>query len=307
MISIRELRVDYDTVCAVRDLTLEIGPGQVFGLIGPNGAGKTSTMRAVAGLVEPTYGTIELCGQDVRDARSVFHRVGFMPDFPPLYDDLLVWEFLDLFAASYRVPRRERPARVGEALELVGLVEKRQAMILSLSRGMRQRLMLAKTLLPRPDVLLLDEPASGVDPHGRMALRNILLDLASQGRAVLISSHILAEMNEFCSVVGVMERGRLVVSGRVDELAARLTSESAVAIDVVDGAERLADVLASRGLEAEAGGRPGEYRVPFRGTPHDVSELLAALVAAGVKIASFTRMKPSLEELFLSAGAKELS
>ncbi|MEJ7638559.1 MAG: ABC transporter ATP-binding protein [Singulisphaera sp.] len=221
MIRVRDLRVDYDDVCAVRDLSLEVGPGEICGLIGPNGAGKTTTMRAMLGLIEPTFGEIELDGVDMRERpRDACRLVGFMPDFPPLYDDLKVWEFLDLFAASYFVPRPERPATIGRHLELVGLTEKRDAMVVGLSRGMRQRLMLAKTLIPGPRVLMLDEPASGMDPRGRIDLKNILKALGAEGKTVLISSHILAEMTEFCTSVAIMERGRMVVSGTIEDVKA---------------------------------------------------------------------------------------
>ena len=175
MIRIRDLRVDYDSTCAVDDLTLEVSPGEVCGLIGPNGAGKTSTMKALLGLIEPTYGEIEVMGVDMREhPEDVYRVMGFMPDFPPVYEDLFVWEFLDLFAASYGTPRASRRIEVDRHLEMVGLSEKRQSLVVELSRGMRQRLMLAKTLMPNPRVLLLDEPASGVDPQGRIELKNIM-------------------------------------------------------------------------------------------------------------------------------------
>ncbi len=167
MIRVRDLRVDYDHVCAVRDVSLEVPPGEVCGLIGPNGAGKTSTMRAMLGLIEPTYGEVELAGFDMREhPRDACRAVGFMPDFPPLYDDLKCWEFLDLFAASYDVPRARRRAVIDGHLELVGLTEKRDAMVVTLSRGMRQRLMLAKTLIPEPQVLLLDRARQRAGPPG---------------------------------------------------------------------------------------------------------------------------------------------
>ena len=173
------------------DLSLDVEPGEVCGLIGPNGAGKTTTMRAMIGLIEPTYGEIEIMGVDVRERpEDVCRVVGFMPDFPPVYEDLLVWEFVDLFAASYGIDRHRRPAAVGRYIELVGLTAKRQAMVGGLSRGMRQRLMLAKTLVAEPKVLLLDEPASGVDPQGRIEFKNILRRLGEEGKTILISSHI---------------------------------------------------------------------------------------------------------------------
>ena len=306
MISITDLRIDYDRTCAVQEVSFAVEPGQVFGLIGPNGAGKTSTIRALAGLLEPTYGTVEVCGADVRDDDRVRTRIGFMPDFPPLYDDLLVWEFLDLFAASYGVAKSERGRVVDDNLARVGLTDKRLALVSSLSRGMRQRLMLAKTLLPEPAVLLLDEPASGLDPHGRIQLRQILRGLADDGRAVLVSSHILAEMDEFCSHVGIMERGRMVAQGTVDEIAQQVASGGVLAIEVDGPVEECTAVLGSLGLEASVNDK-GVVEAPFDGSASDAADLLARLVAAGVRVSSFAPAKKSLEEVFLGVGAVDLS
>jgi ABC-2 type transport system ATP-binding protein len=308
MISIRDLRVDYDNLCAVHDLSLAVEPGEVCGLIGPNGAGKTTTMRTMLGLIEPTYGQIEIMGIDVHERpEDVGRVVGFMPDFPPVYEDLLVWEFLDLFAASYRIPRSERPAKVAQALELVGLAEKRTAAIVELSRGMRQRLMLAKTLIPEPLVLLLDEPASGVDPQGRIDLKNILKRLAAEKKTVLISSHILAEMNEFCTSVAIMEKGQLVVSGRIEEVNARIMGDSSLAVEVLGDPETFLSLLAAdeRAGPVERKGTAYEFR--FRGDAEAASDLLAKLVTGSVRVASFSRKKDNLEELFLKVGARELS
>jgi ABC-2 type transport system ATP-binding protein len=308
MISIRDLRVDYDNLCAVRDLSLEVTPGEVCGLIGPNGAGKTTTMRTMLGLVEPTYGEIEIMGIDVREEpQEVGRLVGFMPDFPPVYDDLFVWEFVDLFAASYRIPRWSRPELIDRYLNLVGLAEKRNAPIVELSRGMRQRLMLAKTLIPDPQVLLLDEPASGVDPQGRIDLKNILKRLAGEGKTILISSHILAEMNEFCTSVAIMERGRLVVSGRIDEVNARIMGDSLLSVEVLGDPAAVLQILASdeRSGPVERKGNTLEFR--YRGGAEEASDLLARLVSSGVRVASFARRRENLEELFLKVGARELS
>jgi ABC-2 type transport system ATP-binding protein len=308
MISIRELRVDYDNLCAVRDLSLRVDPGEVCGLIGPNGAGKTTTMRTMLGLIEPTYGQIEIMGIDVQERpEDVGRVVGFMPDFPPVYEDLLVWEFVDLFAASYRIPRSERPAKVAQALELVGLTEKRNAAIVELSRGMKQRLMLAKTLIPDPQVLLLDEPASGVDPQGRIDLKNILKRLASEKKTVLISSHILAEMNEFCTSVAIMEKGQLVVSGRIEDVNARIMGDTSLAVEVLGDPEPFLKLMAedARAGTVEKKGTAFEFR--FHGDAEAASDLLSRLVAAGVRVASFARQKDNLEALFLKVGARELS
>jgi len=310
MILIRELRVDYDGFCAVSDLSLEIEPGQVCGLIGPNGAGKTTTMRAMIGLVEPTYGQVEIHGFDVREnPEAVNQIVGFMPDFPPVYEDLLVWEFLDLFAASYRIPKPLRRGLIEAYLEIVGLTEKRNAGVAGLSRGMRQRMMLAKTLIPDPEVLLLDEPASGVDPQGRIDLRNAIRTLSSRGKTVLISSHILAEMNEFCTSVVIMERGSVVVGGKIEEVHAKIMGDSLLVVEVLGDPETFLNVVAANEhagpVQTLNGGRTYEFR--FGSGPEASSELLTSLVVAGVRVSSFTRRKDNLEELFLKVGAKELS
>jgi ABC-2 type transport system ATP-binding protein len=308
MIRVRDLRVDYDSTCAVRDLSLDIGPGEVYGLIGPNGAGKTSTLRALLGLIEPTYGDIELNGVDIRERPEDASRiVGFMPDFPPVYDDLLVWEFLDLFAASYFIPASERAATVAHYLELVGLTEKRDAFVVELSRGMRQRLILAKTLLPEPQVLLLDEPASGLDPTGRADLKRAIKMLAGQGKTVLVSSHILSEMSEFCTSVGIMERGSMVVSGRVEEVTAQVLGRGVLAVEVLTGVDEFERIVRA---DARAGSiaRQGKvFEFAFEGDADAGCDLLTALVSHGVRVASFSRKQGGLEEIFLRVGARELS
>ncbi len=308
MIRIKDLRVDYDNTCAVDDLTLSVDPGEVCGLIGPNGAGKTSTMKALLGLIEPTYGEIEVMGVDMRDhPEDVYRVMGFMPDFPPVYEDLLVWEFLDLFAASYGTPRSKRRTEVDRHLEMVGLSEKRKAMVIELSRGMRQRLMLAKTLMPEPKVLLLDEPASGVDPQGRIDLKNILRRLAEENRTVLISSHILTEMDEFCTSVAIMGRGKLVVGGRIDEVNQRVMGDSLIAIEVLSDPERFLSIVGSDVNASAVEHKNGAYEFRFQGDREAASDLLSTLVRAGVRVASFERRSSNLEELFLKVGPKELS
>jgi ABC-2 type transport system ATP-binding protein len=310
MIRIKDLRVDYDnTVCAVRDLSLEVGPGEVCGLIGPNGAGKTTTMRAMVGLLEPTYGEIEIMGVDVREhPKDVCRIIGFMPDLAPVYEDLEVWEFLDLFAASYGLNRSQRRHAVADHLDLVGLTEKREAMVIELSRGMRQRLMLAKTLIPQPRVLLLDEPASGVDPQGRIELKKILRRLAEERKTVLISSHILAEMNEFCTSVAIMERGRIVISGRIEDVNQRVMGDSLVSVEVLSDLELFHWIIGAddRAGPIERRGR-NTYEFRFRGDAEAASDLLAALVREGVRVAGFVRRRDHLEDLFLRVGSKELS
>jgi ABC-2 type transport system ATP-binding protein len=308
MIRIRDLRVDYDTFCAVRDLSLEVEPGEVCGLIGPNGAGKTTTMRAMIGLIEPTYGEINVMGVDVRERpQDVCRLAGFMPDFPPVYEDLLVWEFLDLFAASYGMPRARRKIEVGRHLEMVGLAEKQKALVVDLSRGMRQRLMLAKTLIPEPRALLLDEPASGVDPQGRIELKNILRRLATEGKTVLISSHILAEMNEFCTSVAIMERGTLVISGRIDDVNRRVMGDTLLCVEVLGEPDVFLSIVSADSRAGAIEVKNGAFECRFDGDAPAASELLALLVQRGVRVASFVRRKDNLEDLFLKVGSRDVS
>jgi ABC-2 type transport system ATP-binding protein len=309
MIRVKDLRVDYDNVCAVRDLSFEVGPGEVCGLIGPNGAGKTTTMRSLIGLIEPTYGEITMGGVDMREhPRDANRIVGFMPDFPPMYDDLKCWEFLDLFAASYGIPRPARPGAIQQLMGVVGLSEKSEAFIVELSRGMRQRLMLAKTLIPDPQILILDEPASGVDPQGRIDLKNVIRAQAAAGKAILISSHILTEMQEFCTSVAIMQKGQMVVSGRIDEVSARVMGTSSLAVEVLDGHEAFLRLVASDGRAGPVERRNGTaFEFPFQGGPDSAADLLATLVREGVRVASFAPRRDGLEDVFLKVGAKEVS
>ncbi len=309
MIHVKDLRVDYDTFCAVHDLSLEVGPGEVCGLIGPNGAGKTTTMRAMLGLLEPTYGEIRLAGVDMRERpRDAYRSVAFMPDFPPMYDDLKVWEFLDLWACSYFIPKPERRPTIERYLVMVGLIEKWNEFAGTLSRGMRQRLMLAKSLLHEPQVLLLDEPASGVDPRGRIDLKNALRRISEEGKTILISSHILAEMTEFCNAVAIMERGKMVISGSVEEVWARVSGDSILVVEVIDDLGKALEQLNGDPLALQADQiGPRKVEVPYRGTEEDAAGLLARLVGAGVRVSSFSRRKEGLEDLFLKVGARELS
>ncbi len=308
MISVRELRVDYGDFCAVHDLDLEIAAGEVYGLIGPNGAGKTSTFKVLAGLQMPTYGDVSIAGIDLREKpRELAQVLGFMPDFPPVYDDLLVWEFLDLFAASYFIPKPRRNPEIDRRLTEVGLMEKRNNMVVELSRGMRQRLMLAKTLLPEPQVLLLDEPASGMDPHGRAQMKQVIRDFAANGGSVLISSHILSEMNEFCTSIGIMQRGQLVISGRVDEIAQRVMGEAVLEVELLAGEETFLQ-LVSRHRHVGTPQRKGrQFDLPFSGDENSAAELLSQLIHAGVRISAFHRRRESLEDVFLQIGANQVS
>ena len=241
-IEIRDLRVDDGNFIAVHDVSLTIPRGEVFGLVGPNGAGKTSTFKVLATLMEPTYGEVRLAGCDVLEDTSAARRImGYMPDLAPVPSDLKVWEFLDFHADTHALgSRAARRERVDECLEQVNLMDKRMAWCKALSRGQTQRLVLAKTLLHRPRVLILDEPASGLDPLSRRELRQSLQRLARDGATVLVSSHILSELAEMCSSLCVMNQGRLLASGTADEVRSALgRSERTLMVTVLERVDEL--------------------------------------------------------------------
>lgn len=308
MIYTSDVRVDYDDFVAVEGLSLEIAAGEVYGLIGPNGAGKTSTIRVLATLLEPTYGEVAIAGHDTAvhpaEARAV---LGYMPDLAPVYDDVKVWELLDVFARAYGVDRRERARRVDEVLDAVNLQSKRNVMAGTLSRGMTQRLVLAKTLLHEPKVMLLDEPASGLDPIARIELRDLLKRLSAEGKTILVSSHILTELSGFCTSIGIMEKGRMVASGAIEDLIAsygvtrRLIVET---VGEVNGhAEGLVGLPGVAGVEAEG----QTIQIAFTGDERDAAALLAGMIGRGLAVKSFYEKRVDIEEILLSAGAREVS
>jgi len=309
LILTKDLRVDYQDVTAVADLNLSIEPGEVFGLIGPNGAGKTSTIRVLATLQLPTYGEVQVGGMDALESPREVHRIlGYMPDLPPVYEDLKCWEFLELFASAYFVDRRTRMARVDECLSLVNLTSKREAMAGTLSRGMTQRLVLAKTILPDPSVLLLDEPASGLDPNARIELRDLLKMLGERGKTVLVSSHILTELQEMCTSIGIMEKGHLLESGRISDIIERLRDEQRIVrIELLDYALHEGELKAAVegvGAFVEV---PDGLALQFMGSDQDLAELLRTLVSKGLPIKGFREQTMGVEDIMKKIGAREVS
>jgi ABC-2 type transport system ATP-binding protein len=236
---IKGLTKRYGATFAVRDLDLEVARGEVYGLIGPNGAGKSTTFAVLASLLKPTSGSVEVLGVDPADRpREVRRSVGYMPDVLGLYDGLSVEEYLRFFAASYKIPRSQHGPLVDGLLELVDLGTKRTAMVNSLSRGMKQRLSLARALVHDPELLILDEPASGLDPRARVELRNLLVELRSMGKTIIISSHILAELAEMCTGIGIMEKGALLASGTPATIRGQLGGRTTVRVVLAGGEER---------------------------------------------------------------------
>ena len=308
MIEMTDIRVDYGDLTAVRDLTLSIGGGEVFGLIGPNGAGKTSLISVLATLREPTYGEARIAGFDIRDEIGAARRViGYMPDMAPVYKDLKCWEFLDLFARAYFVDRRERVARVTECMERVNLTTKRRALAGTLSRGMTQRLVLAKTLLHDPRVLLLDEPASGLDPLARADLRDLFKELRGQGKSIIVSSHILNELSEFCTSIGIMEKGRLVLSGPMEEIIAGLNQTRRFTVETIGPGEAAAAVLRAREGLAQVEAVDGKCLFETDLADEGVADLLAGLVSGGVRVRAFYERRRGVEDVLREVGASEVS
>ncbi|MEM9418309.1 MAG: ABC transporter ATP-binding protein [Planctomycetota bacterium] len=308
LIHTADMRVDYDDMTAVHGLNLDIAAGEVYGLIGPNGAGKTSTIKVLATLLEPTYGEVFIGEHDTAthaaEARAV---LGYMPDLAPVWDDLKVWEFLDVFARAYAVSHAERRQRVNEVLDVVSLESKRNAMSGSLSRGMTQRLVLAKTLLHKPRVLLLDEPASGLDPIARIEMRDLLKRLADEGRTVLVSSHILTELSDFCSSIGIMEKGRMVVNGPIDELIAERQTHRCFVVEMLEPAAPYEAELAELDGVVAVAATGDSLDLDFIGDDREASQLLAGLVAKGVPVKAFYEKKRGVEDIMLEVGAKEVS
>jgi ABC-2 type transport system ATP-binding protein len=305
MIRTVDLRVDYGDFTAVRDVSLEIAAGQVYGLIGPNGAGKTSTMNVLATLLEPTYGEVHIAGIDAAEEPRAVHRIlGYMPDWAPVYANLRAWEFLDLFAAAHAIPPDRRRAVVDDALQAARLTAERNRLAGALSRGMKQRLVLAKCLLHDPEVLILDEPASGLDPAARVELRDLLRELAGRGKTVMISSHILTELQSFCTAIGIMDQGRLVVSGAIEEVIANMTPVRTVAVELLGQRDHARSVL--EGLDAVRRVEPRGERglaVIFEGEDEDLAQMLTALVRAELPVKSFHELERNVEDVFMQLDA----
>ncbi|MCW5942018.1 MAG: ABC transporter ATP-binding protein [Fimbriimonadaceae bacterium] len=301
MLEVRELRKVYGTLEAVRGVSFQLNPGDIFGFIGSNGAGKTTTIRMLATLLEPTGGTARLNGVDIlKDPMQIRRMIGYMPDFFGLYDDVKVWEYLDFWATVYRIPPKQRGGVIDQVLELTNLSGKRDAFVQSLSRGMQQRLCLAKCLVHDPELLLLDEPASGLDPRARAELKELILELGRMGKIVVVSSHILPELSDFCNMVGIIERGDLVGFGPVKQIVQGLRTTRAISVRTLGEANDLSDAVAKDPLAASPRANPeGEVVFDYAGTHEQQADLLARLIAEGHRIVDFREEHADLEDVFL--------
>ena len=308
MIELIHLRKEYDDLVAVQDLNLTIPQGEIFGLIGPNGAGKTTTIRMACGLLAPTTGRALVNGIDVSEEPERAQQIiGYLSDFFALYEDLKVWEYLDYFAHAYKMNESEIPARVNEAIAQVSLEVKRDAMIRGLSRGMKQRLGIARSIIHRPKLLLLDEPASGLDPKARLELRNLLRSLRDQGSTILISSHILTELEGFCTSIGIMEKGRMVRSGRIEEVTAAENLARDMRISWLgDASGALEEKLRGHADVSNLQLSTGDATFQFAGSDEEMAALLASLVSAGVRVKTFAEVKQTVEDLYMRLSQHEV-
>ena len=307
IIRVNQLTKSFRRRLAVDALELSVEEGAIFGFVGPNGAGKTTTIRIMTTLLEPTQGDVLIAGHSVRDSsRAVRQVIGYMPDVFGVYHDMLVWEYLDFFGACYHIPPARRSGILSDLLELVDLAHRRDDPVESLSRGMKQRLSLARTLIHDPQVLILDEPASGLDPRARVEIRGLLVELARMGKTIFFSTHILADVAEICTHIGIIEAGRLVAAGSLDELQKHLTPHREVSIRLLAGAEpavrlleQLPGVLEVTAPQSNGDSELQSINFSFQGEAAALSQVLSALVGAGVQVLEFSEQQRDLEEVFM--------
>jgi ABC-2 type transport system ATP-binding protein len=290
----------YGSITALDSLNLSIQGGDLFGFIGSNGAGKTTTLRILATFLAPSAGSARILGHDVvRQADAVRHVIGYMPDFFGVYKDMEVTEYLDFFGACYKIPSGQREKTVNDVLELVGLTEKRGAIIGALSRGMQQRLGLARVLIHDPKVLLLDEPASGLDPRARIEMMAILQELQRLGKTIIISSHILSELQTLCNRVAIIEKGKLIYSGPVQGVRDQMSAGLIYWIVIPGDSAPALDLLKARPEVSQAVAMDGQVKVTFVNHDVDPSFLPEALVRGGIKFTGLWEDELGLEEVFL--------
>jgi ABC-2 type transport system ATP-binding protein len=303
MIETRDLTKMYGDLYALNRLTIKLEKGDVYGFIGPNGAGKTTTMRILATLLNPTWGEASVCGYSIYNgAKEIRRLMGYMPDFFGVYDDMKVIEYLEFFAAAYRIKGPERRRKCEQVLELVDLGYKRDALVTSLSRGMTQRLGLARVLLHEPQVLLLDEPASGLDPRARIEMRGLLKELRNMGKTILVSSHILPELADICNKIGIIERGRLLFDGDVQSAIRQVQKHTVYQVGIGNGLHRMAkDQLEGRPeiQEVEVNDEEESLRVTLSDGQHDGSFIADVLVKNGFRVKMLKQEEIDLEDVFM--------
>ncbi|MEM9410361.1 MAG: ABC transporter ATP-binding protein [Planctomycetota bacterium] len=299
MIELNGFGKDYGNFTAVENLDLHIEEGEMFGFIGPNGAGKSTSIRFLATLLRATRGDGTINGHSVSsDPMGVRQSVGYMPDSFGVYDGMKVWEFLDFFAVAYRIGRTQRKRVIKDVLELLDLTYKRDDFVNGLSRGMKQRLCLAKTLVHDPPVLILDEPASGLDPRARVEVKALLKELRRMGKTILISSHILTELADCCTSIGIIERGKLLMHGPIEDVYRRIRGNQIIEARIGNNLERALSIIRSNADVVDVQADGNHVSIEF-GTADKTAALLTELVTSEVEVHSFAEKEPTLEDVFM--------
>ncbi|HCO28476.1 MAG TPA: ABC transporter ATP-binding protein [Lachnospiraceae bacterium] len=301
MLKIKQLCKYYGDFLAVDHLDLDIQKGEIFGFVGPNGAGKTTTMKIAAGLLKETSGEIWIDGINARkNENKIKQKIGYMPDFFGVYENLKVIEYIEFYASMYGIVGKEGKRRAREMLEIVDLLEKENSYVDGLSRGMKQRLCLARSMVHNPEVLILDEPASGLDPRARHGMKEILKSLKQFEKTIVVSSHILQELAEICTTVGIMDRGKLLVYGSIDNVLMQVKEKNTLKIQVYAGKEKVLRLLKENPKVERVSILQDCLKLSFKGTEEEEAKLLRSLIEGGADINSFVRERGDLEELFMT-------
>ena len=308
MVTIHNLTKSYGRFRALNNLNLHIDQGDIFGFVGPNGAGKTTTMRIICGLLQADWGEVYIDGVDALMHNDMIKRkVGYVPDFFGVYDNFKVMEYMEFYGSMYDLNGETLHKTILGLLDLVNLSDKQDAYVDGLSRGMKQRLCVARALIHNPKLLILDEPASGLDPRARFEMKEVQKNLGAMGKTIIISSHILPELGEMCNSIGVMEKGNLVASGKVEEITRRSRHSNPLTIRVLDNKDTAIQILKQTPWVEKISIRDDSIIIAFSGDDEEMSQLLSALVTGGVKVSNFHREPGNLETLFLeiTGGAKD--
>lgn len=300
MLYINDLTKNYGSFTAVNHLSLHIPEGDLFGFVGPNGAGKTTTIRIVCGLLRASGGSVRIGGTSAAVGSKVMKRmIGYVPDFFGVYDNLKVREYMDMYGSMYGMDSRDIAKLTDDLLELVNLSDKKEEYVDTLSRGMKQRLCVARALLHNPKLLILDEPSSGLDPRARVEMKELLKNLHSMGKTIVISSHILSELSEMCNSIGIMNRGQLITAGRIEDIMQQISGGKKMHIQVASGMESAVRILKEQvGTRIESV-RENEIIMLFNGADEEISALIGLMIQNQVVLTGFYREEGSLESLFM--------
>lgn len=306
MVEIENLYKHYGKFVALNHLNLSIEKGELFGFVGPNGAGKTTTMRIISGLLKADGGKVEIAGVDaLKDSQSLKRKIGYMPDFFGVYDNLKAIEYMEFYASIYGITGKKAKDMCLELMDLVNLSDKAEFYVDSLSRGMKQRLCLARSLVHNPELLILDEPASGLDPRARFEMKGILRNLHDMGKTIVISSHILSELAEMCTTIGIIDKGNMVTKGSVEDIMMKLNTTNPLKIHVIENTELAVRIIKENPQVENLSIDGADITVSFDGGEEEEAALLADLVRNGIKVVSYVRETGNLEEVFMMVTAKK--